>query len=696
VRWDALAAVGTYELQESLSPDFTAAPVITVADTEHTFVHTNTTAGTIALYYYRVRGVNACASGAQRGLYSPAIAVGIVPPQQSDADNTAGATPVENPQPTTYELRICTAASADCAFVGTAGDTFTVTTDQPWLTVVPSQGVLPAGGVTLHVTAATNGLDVGTNTGAITVAFGGSSAQGRLRTHGGPAATTNISVNLVAPVSNTPKNTPPPDALIIPAVAHSNGVSSHFESDIRVSNTSPQPMKYQLTFIPSGETGIREGKQTTVDIDPGRTIALDDVLQSWFGAGATAQGATGALEIRPLTTTATSVSSSAVTGLPNIVTFASSRTYSTLANGSLGTYVAAVPYANFIGRSTDASKPSTITLQQIAQTSAFRTNLGLVEGSGEPATVAIRIVGPSGQTLSSFTQQLSGGQHLQLNQVLATRNINNVADGRIEVSVTSATGKVTAYASVVDSNTNDAQFIAPVSLSQAGSAKYVLTGVADSVTESGKVQSDVRLFNASSAPVTATLSLHVDGSTNVLTKDVTLAAGQVVTLDNVMQSTFGTSNAGNAALHITTAAPANIIATAKTYTQLAAGSIGQFITAVTPQQAIVLRSRPLQLLQVEESNRFSTDVGVAEVSGKAVDVEVSVIPPDAKVQIKATVSLAANEFRTMKQLLKSVGLGDGAYNVRVTVKVVGGAGAATAYATTTDLVTRDTTFLPAQ
>ena len=32
----------------------------------------------------------------------------------------------------------------------------------------------------------------------------------------------------------------------------------------------------------------------------------------------------------------------------------------------------------------------------------------------------------------------------------------------------------------------------------------------------------------------------------------------------------------------------------------------------------------------------------------------------------------------------------------VTVKVVGGNGAATAYATTTDLVTRDTTFIPAQ
>lgn len=490
-------------------------------------------------------------------------------------------------------------------------------------------------------------------------------------------------------MANTPKNTPPPDALIIPAVAHADGLNSHFESDIRVSNTSPQPMKYQLTFTPSGESGIKEGKQTTIDIDPGRTVALDDVLNSWFGAGSSATGAVGALEIRPLTTSATSVSSSAVTGLPNIVTFATSRTYSTQSNGSFGTFVPAIPFANFIG------KGNAITLQQVAQNAGFRTNLGLVEGSGEGATVLIKMFNSSGQQIGSMTQQLTGGQHLQINSLLARQNQTNVADGRVEISVTSATGKVTAYASVLDNNNNDAQLVSPVTLSQNGSAKYVLAGVADQSTEGGHIQSDVRLFNNSNAEVKATLVLHPEGSANTLTKDVTIGAGQVQTLDNVLQNTFGVGNVGNAALHITTAAPANIIATAKTYQQLGAGSIGQFISAVTPQQAITLSSRPLQLLQVEESNRFSTDVGVAEVSGKAVDLEITVIPQDAKVAAKTTVSLQANEFRTMKQLLKSIGV-QSAYNARVTVKVVGGSGSATAYASTTDLATRDTTFVPAQ
>jgi len=84
--------------------------------------------------------------------------------------------------------------------------------------VLQASGPVPAGGVKLSVPATTNGLGVGSNTGSVTVSFAGTpSAQGRIApTDGGSTSTSsNISVNLVAPVANTPKNTPPPDALII-------------------------------------------------------------------------------------------------------------------------------------------------------------------------------------------------------------------------------------------------------------------------------------------------------------------------------------------------------------------------------------------------------------------------------------------------------------------------------------------------
>jgi uncharacterized repeat protein (TIGR01451 family) len=696
VRWDPIPGAVSYEIQESPRSDFATASITNVTDTEQSFRHSNDNTGVTAYFFYRVRGVNSC--NATRGQYSESIAVGILPVKATTTPNPTGATPVDNPQTTTYQMQICTTAGPSCSFVGAVGQSFTASTDQTWLTVSPSSGIVPAGGIILTATANASGLGVGTNTAAVNVVFTspGSTSGGKTGQQSSSSrSTSNVSVNLVAPVAPTPSNTPPPDALIIPAVAHAAGLNSQFESDIRVTNTSPQPMKYQLTFTPTGETGITEGKQTTIDIDPGKTVALDDVLDTWFGAGANATGASGALEIRPLTKSSTSVSSSAQSGLPNIVTFAMSRTFSVAGNGSMGTIVPAIPYANFIGKSLSAAAPSILSLQQISQNASQRTNFGLKEGSGQPATVLVSIFGSNGQRLGEFTQNLTGGQHLQINSMLARQNLNNVADGRIEVQVMSATGKVTAYASVLNNDSNDAQLVSPVSLSQNGSAKFVLPGVADLTNDAGKTQTDVRLFNASSNPVTATLNLFTTGSTQPQSQQITLAANEVKSLDNVIQATFGQTNIGAAALHVTTAAPANLIATARTYVHTAAGTLGQFMSAVTPSNAITLGSRPLQLLQVEESNRFSTDVGIAEISGKSVDLEITIIPQDSKISAKTTVSLGPNQFLTMNHLLQQVGL-DNSYNTRVAVRVVNGAGAATAYASVTDKATNDLTFVPAQ
>src|SRR6185503_14312642 len=99
----------------------------------------------------------------------------------------------------------------------------------------------------------------------------------------------------------------------------------------------------------------------------------------------------------------------------------------------------AVPYANF------ADKSTVLSLQQIAQSAKTRSNLGLVEGSGNPADLLIKVFNGSGQMLTSFTTRLNGGQHTQLNSFLLDKGIQ-LDDGRVEVQVTSSTGKVTAYA----------------------------------------------------------------------------------------------------------------------------------------------------------------------------------------------------------------------------------------------------------
>ena len=73
-------------------------------------------------------------------------------------------------------------------------------------------------------------------------------------------------------------------ALIIPSAGHLDGIDSHWQSDIRVTNAGFKSARYRLTFTPSG--GTAQGvKQTEITIDAGATTALDDVISNWFGLG---------------------------------------------------------------------------------------------------------------------------------------------------------------------------------------------------------------------------------------------------------------------------------------------------------------------------------------------------------------------------------------------------------------------------
>ncbi|MBV9492760.1 MAG: hypothetical protein JOZ54_00835, partial [Acidobacteria bacterium] len=501
-----------------------------------------------------------------------------------------------------------------------------------------------------------------------------------------------VTVNIVQPVVPGSKDTPPPDSLIIPAVAHADGINSKFQSDVRVSNTSAQARKYSVIFTPSGDDGPQHVQQTDISIDPGQTIALDDVLRTWFGSGVTA-GATGTLEIRPLTPTGIPSVSTALSGVPNISTFAASRTFNATANGTFGQYIPAIPFASFIGRTLQSGAPSVLTLQQIAQSAAYRTNLGLVEGSGQPASLSISVFGGNGAKVTEFPIDLKGGQHLQLNSFLAAKGIE-LQDGRVEVRVISTGGKVTAYASVLDNQTADPMLVTPVLLSQDGASKYVVPGVADLSTGAANWRTDMRVFNASSNPVEADLVFYSQTGGEPRTAHLSLAPNEVRQLDNTLASVFGVTNDGGA-LHIATPSSANLIATARTYNQTTGGTYGQFISAVTPNEAIGANDRALELLQVEESDRLRSNIGIAEVTGKPVKVRISVTPPDSKVSATTELDLGANGFKQLPQLLKAVGF-DGTYNARVSVKVIEGDGRVTAYASVIDAITQDPTFVNAQ
>ncbi|HEX7809775.1 MAG TPA: hypothetical protein VF608_13655, partial [Thermoanaerobaculia bacterium] len=402
--------------------------------------------------------------------------------------------------------------------------------------------------------------------------------------------------------------------------------------------------------------------------------------------------------VRPITTASTTngfLSSVTSTALKQLQTVASSRTYNFTPNGTFGQYIPAIPFADFVGRLAENGAANILSLQQVSQSTAYRSNFGFAEAAGEPVELQVRVYDTANTLLSTIGVSLKAREHRQINGMLAQAGINNLTDGRVEVQVTSGDGKVTAYVSAVDNNTNDPLLVNASLLGASTSNRYTVPGMAYINNGAAFWVSDLRVFNSGTSATPATLTFYPQGNPGAaVTREITVNPGEIKVLDNVIGNLFAQGNGAGGAITITTPQNTPLVTTARTYNQTSNGTYGQFIPGVTPEQSAGLNDRALQILQLEQSSRIRTNIGLSETTGQPVTLEVSAIVPDSLATPVVSINLAANEFRQIS--LADFGFTDAVYNARVTVKVVGGTGKITAYGSAIDLVTQDPTYVPAQ
>jgi uncharacterized repeat protein (TIGR01451 family) len=662
VTWSAPAntTIVEYEVDEATTASFADALTTKTSQRSVNFAHL--APQNAAAYFYRVRARSACGYGA----YSPTIRSVILPlPAATDLNPSINA-------PAGSQTRV----SYPVFVPGLPNETFpfTAAADQPWLAVVPASGLLPPEGVTLTVTSDPSHVPNGTVTGTVVVTLASSKVS------------VPVSMNLVTPVTPAALAAVPADALIIPSAGHLDGVNSHWQSDVRVANLAQTPARYRLTFAPGGAA---QTKETTIEVAPGGTIALDDIARNWYGIGALGESANGVLEILPLGASAGSPAASPA----SLTTIATSRTYNVTARGTLGQYIPAIPYASFAGGASGNAPVPVLSLQQIAQSPAYRTNVGLVEAANQPASVLLSVYGDDDTKLRDIAVELAPREQKQLNSLLAQYGLTDVRDGRLEVRVSGGNGKIVAYASVVDNLSQDPLLITGVPLGQVQSNRYVLPGVANLSNGFANWRTDMRVFNSGTVPQAATLTLYPQSGGAPLAAQTTVNPGQVKRFDDIVGSLFRAPNDGGA-VHVTTPAQSSLVITGRTYNQTGNGTFGQFIPAVVPQEAAGISDRALEILQAEDSPRYRTNVGIAEVSGKPVTVRITVVLPDSRLSAPVDVSLGANGF-VQFNVIASRGLGN-VYNARVSVKVIGGEGRVAAYGSVIDQFTQDPTYVPAQ
>ncbi|HEX6099968.1 MAG TPA: hypothetical protein VF432_26895 [Thermoanaerobaculia bacterium] len=679
VSWTGSTAASTFEVQEATDAGFT--------QNVHTFPVTGALSRAIAphleittdtRFYYRVRGISVCTG--QPTPWSNVASTVVTRPLPADSEQFGFSVPAGSTQSFTQDLLVP-------GFGETANnnDTFSISTDVPWITVFPPSGALSAGGTTVQLTINPTGLDVGSTTGTIQITRtpGATSAKG-VATNDGPVSTSlPLGLSLVTPVSPDPRDgNPPPGTLIIPAVAHAQGIGSPFRSDVRIVNVSFSDIDYDISYTPSQTNGLQTGKKTTVTIHSGDVLALDDIVASWYGAGLLGEGGIGTIEIRPLNSA------------NPLDTFASSRTYALTGGGTLGQFIPALRSNQFIGNFAQDTL-SRISLQMIAASADYRTNVGFVEGTGSPVSFVARLVDGNNNVLSTYNGALAAFGHMQRSVPDLFGGVT-LTDGRVEVEVTSAGGKVSAYASVLNNRTNDPLMVFPVQPARTTAERYVLAGIAE-LNAGSNFHSDMRMYNAGSSAVTATLVFHPFGSEtpSVPPVHITLNPGEVRAVDDVLPTLWPGLSGGGSVI-ATTPGPSSLVLTAQTFSlQPDGGTKGQFIPGVTFREAAGLGDRPLEVLQLEQSDQYRSNVGFVEVTGKPALIEVIAFEPDTKTSRVTQIPLKANEYVQYARFLSSMGLGT-VYNGRVSVKVVSGEGRVYAYGSTVDNDTEDPTYVPAQ
>lgn len=686
VSWTAVSdPTAQFLVEESTSADFTSGVNLTqVQGLSKVYRHDNVTTTTI--YYYRVRATN-CGNDTPPFSRTTQTVVQAVPPRFTRSADAA--VPFGSTTPVAFKV-----------FVPgrTTPMAFTASIDKPYLSVTPSSGTLPTTGIELTVTARPNSLPAGANTGALRVELTDLVASGSITTNAGTTLNVPISISLVTPVAPGGKTLPPDNALVIPVVTHVNVAIGQFLSDVRLTNASTSAVTYQVTMTPTQTDATTSSKVTQITVSGQSTIALNDIVKNFFGYGATADPQDigfGSLEIRPLNTS-------------SLLTYASSRTYASTVTGTFGQYIAAMPFTRFATQRLSGIPipgeitPSTLlSLQHVAQSSKFRTNLGIVEGAGESASGRIRVFDTLGTLLREVPFSLLPGEHRQMNRFIEVdAGIPTLENGRIEIVIDSPTGAVTAYASVLDSVTTDPLAVMPVDPSKVSATRYVIPGMADIPAGQQNFHSDLRLYNGGSTDVPINLTFYPGNGfagfgTPVTAPPRTIHAGEVLVLDNVLPALFNKSGTGGSVV-VTTASNSSLVATGRTYTAVENnGTYGQFIPGITPAEGIGLGDRALQILQLEESDQFRSNIGINELTGNGATVRLTLQLPDSLVTPSTEVTLAPNEFLQLRPIL-GLNPGKQTYNARLTVEVIGGTGRVTAYGSVIDNESKDPTYVPAQ
>jgi hypothetical protein len=216
--------------------------------------------------------------------------------------------------------------------------------------------------------------------------------------------------------------------VMIPAAAFAEGAGgSFFVTDLEVHNRGGAPAEVVLKWLPRDSDNTTPQESAPFTIAPGATRRFDNVLVRAFGLE---QGA-GAILIE--------------SGSDRLS--AMSRTFNRGDGGTFGQSLPGVPGKKMIASGTR------VRVLFMTENDDFRSNLGLVNGTGRPITIHVERFDADGNSLGTDARSLPAWGNTQINRIFGSAN--PIEGAYVDVWTTTPDGAFTCYGSVLDNQTSD-------------------------------------------------------------------------------------------------------------------------------------------------------------------------------------------------------------------------------------------------
>ena len=459
--------------------------------------------------------------------------------------------------------------------------------------------------------------------------------------------------------------------LVLPGVARLRGAfDSYWLTDVTIYNPLEEKQDVEIRYVALGEAvQALEANAKTITLEPNEIRLISDALGTLFGI----ENGGGALHLLP---------SSAVN--------ATSRTYSrTPAGGTFGFGMQAIDFFNAAG------PRFPLTFSGAFPGEHFRTNILLTDASGHGSAAQMNAFGLTGPMGGSSFEFVPAGGITQSNGLGTPIGLlSHQAGGLI---VKPILGMLIPTVVAIDNRTNDPTYFPPDIPANVPRMIPVI-GHLDGANGS-RFRSDLYLLNPTAEPRTITLEAKQwDGA---MRKNVqfTLLPNEARVIPDVLTTMFGMS--GLARLHFQSQQfGQGVRATSRTYTVEESGATYGCLIPPLNNFQIASPGDRLEILGVNAGGNFRVNLGLVELTRNATgeaNVRIRILDGASKLVDTFTVSVPSSGGMQINDIFAARGLTPPAAAI-IVVENLGGnpPGLIGAYATLTDNITNDSTFLGAQ